>query len=258
MCLGILTLCCLSVLKPRMIELIALISNIIMIGCFIWSAIGIPWEVVNTGGKVVFYIAFGFAVIAIIILIIIMVLRCQNTINGEKNSLGLCLLITIIIVNIIGFVFLIIAEILIINKMRDEDRHSNWRDWTYNSNDYKISGGDWAASAVSFTIIQVFWIILSFCCTCLYKLVDLRTNDCYADYLAECGECNEHRDSTNNQTDNRPTLNFIGYDKNGAPIYQGQPVPIVNPTSPVININNVNPIQIPNKAPTSKTNYGIV
>lgn len=259
MCLGILTFCCLAVLKPQIIEVIALISNFIMIGCFVWSIIGIPWDVINTGGKVLFYISFGFAIIAIILLIGIMIVRCQGTINGEKNGCGLCSLITLIVIDIVGFVLLIITEFIIINKMHDKNKASHWRGWSYNSKEDEISGSEWAAAAGSFSVIEVFWIIHTFCCICLYRLVDIRTNECYADYLAECAECNTVNPvTTNNITDNRPSLNFIGYDKNGAPIYQGQPVPIVNQNYPVINVNHVDPIKVPTKMPTSKTNYGIV
>ena len=47
--------CCLMTLKPRCIEVMALISNLVAIGFLIWGLVEIPWSDIRKGGKITFF-----------------------------------------------------------------------------------------------------------------------------------------------------------------------------------------------------------
>ena len=80
--------CCLTTLKPRIIEIVALICNIIEIGFLIWGIVDVPWSDIKMGGKVMFYIACVLVVLTFLFLLGLMCLRCGNKINTTKNSAG--------------------------------------------------------------------------------------------------------------------------------------------------------------------------
>ena len=218
MCLSLSCFCCLSSLRPKFIELIALIANIIIIGLFAWSLIGIPWNMVRKSGKILLFVSFAFSILCLLVLLFLIFLRCRGTINGEKNGCAICFIIVLIIFDIIGFIVLVIGEALILHDMRDGDDYRGWH------TDNKIKSGEWIAAAASPSLIEILWLIHFYCALCLHTLIDLRTSLSSADYL------NESFDSKNNKEVSKSSLPFTGYDQNGAPIYSGAQANInVNP-----------------------------
>ena len=125
--------CCLTGLKPRIIEFLALLCNLVEIGFLIWGIIDIPWDDISTGGKIMYYITCGAIVVTFLLLLLLMCLRCGNTINTTKNDLGKCLCITMVVFDILAFILIIIAEIIIIYNMDDKDD-----DYNYNNGYYDV------------------------------------------------------------------------------------------------------------------------
>ena len=118
--------CCLLAVRPRYIELIALLANVIEIGFLIWGIVGIPWGDLNTASKVCYYITCGLVLMTFILLIILMILRCNKSINNSRNSTGKCLSITNTVIDVLAFIMIIVSECLILYKMYDLDY-----DWDY-------------------------------------------------------------------------------------------------------------------------------
>ena len=63
--------CCLMTVKPRVIEIIALICNIIEIASLAWGIADIPWDDVSKGGKITFYIGCAFVILTLLFLIVL-------------------------------------------------------------------------------------------------------------------------------------------------------------------------------------------
>ena len=225
--------CCLSALKPKCIEVIALICNILEIGFLIWGIIKIPCNDIKIGGKIVFFIPCAFVVLTLLILLILMCFRCANKINTSKNGTAKCLCIVMIVFDILSEILVVIAEIIIINNMRDKDGYSYGYGYGYDYYDYnrrnynnsKYSNGEWAAAVISVSIAEVALMIHCYCANFLLKLINAKTNKSYLDYIETRSQENnitrnvEVFNSPQNQTNTQ--LNFIGYDQYGHPIYSG-------------------------------------
>ena len=219
--------CCLTTLKPRCIEIMALICNIVEIGFLIYAIAGIPWDPIRNGGKIVFYITCALAVISLIILILLMCLRCGNKINTTKNSAGKCLCVTEIVIDILAGILIIIAEIIILHDMYDKD---DWYDDYYRRRrgrrDSNFSDAEWICVYFSLTGYEFALAIHFYCVSFLIKLISAKTDLSYLKYL-ETKEENSYVARTMNVFTNPPNqnnnsqLNFLGYDQNGHPIYAG-------------------------------------
>ena len=216
-------------LKPRVIEVIALLANLIEIGFLIWGIVDIPWEDINIGGKILYYVSCGLVVLTFLITIILMILRCGNKINRSQNSTGKCLCIIALICDLIAEITIIIAEIIILYKMKDKDDDYT-SDQSYYSNrrrynDSRYSNREWAAAAISITAAEICLGIHCYCISFLLKLIVAKTNMSYLKYTESqdsngiisrtINVLNGPQDLNNNQ------LNFLGYDQNGHPIYSG-------------------------------------
>ena len=218
--------CCLTTLKPRIIEIVALICNIIEIGFLIWGIVDVPWSDIKMGGKVMFYIACVLVILTFLFLLGLMCLRCGNKINTTKNGAGKCLCITDLVFDILAEIAIIIAEIIILNNMNDKDDNSFFDyGYRYNSRYSKYSRREWAAAAISITAAEIFIGLHCYCVSFLLKLIYLKTNLSYLKYR----DTQEPNDDIigrtinvfNTQDNNVNQLKFLGYDKDGHPIYSG-------------------------------------
>ncbi len=226
--------CCLMTLKPRVIEVIALIANLIEIGFLIWGIAGIPWDDISTGGKILFYAACAVVVLTFFITLILMCLRCGNKINTTKNSTGKCICITGIVLDIIGEILIIIAEIVILYKMYDKDDEYYYGDDGYYNDRYRrrrrwdslYSDSEWAAAIVPPSAAEIGLGIHLYCLSFLLKLIYFKTNKSYLRYKETEENPNDIFSRTINAMNSPPEitnnqLNFLGYDQNGHPIYSG-------------------------------------
>ena len=227
--------CCLTTLKPTTIEIMALICNVIEIGCLIWGAVDIPWDYLNTGGKVMYAITCVVIVITLILLLILMCLRCGNKINNSKNQLGICLCITMIVFDVLGLILVIISEIIILSKMFDvDDVHYHHRRGYSNG---IFEDHEWAAAFISMSATEVCTALHFICGNFLLKLIQYKTDKCYAEYMGVNNADIIRTVEVVNRTDSNPNqLNFIGYDQNGHPIYSGNQQYVLQ--NPIVVNNN--------------------
>jgi hypothetical protein len=218
--------CCLTTLKPKTIEIIALLCNIVSIGFLIWGVVDIPWNDISTAGKIFFFITCGCVVVTLIFLLGLMCIRCSGKINTSKNSSAKCLCITMIVFDILAFILIIISEIIIFYNMDDKDYDYYYDDYNYRRRRTKYSNREWAASVISISAAEIAIICHSYCANFLLKLISAKTDTSYLDYMEQKEDnnivsrtINVMNQPTNNVRNNQ--LTFIGYDKNGHPIYQG-------------------------------------
>ena len=263
--------CCLLTLKPKYVELIGLLANVVEIGFLIWGIAGIPWSDLNTGSKVCFFITCGLVLITLIILVILMILRCNNTINNSRNSTGKCLCIAALIIDILAFIMIIITEAIILYKMYDLDYNGGYRNGRryYGRNGY-FSGAEWAAAVISTSAAEIGIMVHTYCISFLMKLIHLRTDLSYYEYNKNLPS---NRDSSNNDGNlattvnvypvppNNNNLSFLGYDKDGRPIYAGNDqyrtinAPVINqPNAYQNNTNNRNTNNINQNINTNNIN----
>ena len=241
---------CLYSVRPRLVEVIALIFTIIGICFYIWGIVDIPWDDISKGGKAFYYIGGIFQVLVFLIILILMCLRIGNKINDSQNGTGKCLVITLIILEILGLIIVVIGQIIIFINMGD--KNDEYYDNNYNSDNRrgrwrsKYSRREWWSTTCSVTAAEIALVIDIICTEYLIKVIYAKTSQCYYDYLDQQNK-NNNIDSTNNingysrninifnapPQNNQNYLTFIGYDKDGHPIYSGNnqyysqnPVPI--------------------------------
>ena len=253
--------CCLLAVRPKFIELIALLANVVEIGFLIWGIAEIPWSDLNNGSKVCYYISCGLVLMTFILLIILMILRCNKTINNSRNSTGKCINISDVVIDVLAFIMIIVSELVILNKMYDLD--DDWDYWYrrgrryYDRGDGYFSNSEWAAAVFSTTVTEICILVHFYCVSFLYKLIHLKTDLSYSEYQDKYNPENNivYNTSTGN-IPNATTVNvyssppnyinnnmtFLGYDKDGRPIYAGNDryrtinAPIV--AQPNVNQNN--------------------
>ena len=223
--------CCLMALKPRIIEVIALIANLVEIGFLIWGIVEIPWKDISTGGKILFFASCFLILFTFIITLILMCLRCGNKINTTKNNVGKCLCITMIVFDILAEILIIIAEIVILYNMRDKDDDYFINNYDYDYNRRRryrnglYSDSEWAAAIISVTAAEIALGIHCYCASFLLKLIWVKTNMSYLKYNETNNPDNIFSRSIsvfNSPQDINPNqLKFLGYDQNGHPIYSG-------------------------------------
>ena len=260
--------CCLFAVRPRYVELLAFLANLIEIGFLIWGIVGIPWDDISTGGKVCYYITCGLIIITFILLIILMILRCRGTINSVSNKTGIALCISTLIFDFLAFVMIIISEGIILYRMWDlDDDHDYWRGRRSYRSDY-FSDSEWAAATFSTSAAEIGILAHFYCVSFLLKLIRLKTPLSYAEYMDSKNNVSNNSSGNNLYSDNNSSgipattinvfntppnnqnqLTFLGYDKDGHPIYAGNnqfrmvSPPAVNQpyvVQPYINQPNIN------------------
>lgn len=229
---------CLNEVKPRIIEVCILAFTIIGIGFLVWGIVEIPWDDISTGGKIFFYIGCACIVLNLLFLLILMLFRIGNKINKSLNGAGKCLSITMLVIEILGIIAFIISEIIIFINMRDKD------DKYYDTYNYsrrrwrtKYSRAEWAAVVCSLTAGEVALGLNILFTDFLIKAIFAKVNTPYSRYLETKNGINvTNVTNANNVTENTRSVNilnyppiqngqdvltFIGYDKDGHPIYSG-------------------------------------
>ena len=223
-------------MKPRNIELITLLFTVIAIGVLIWGLVDIPFDDIVNSGKIFYIIGCILVVLVFIILLCLMCLRIGNKINESLNEAGKGLCLALLIVDVLAFIAIVVSEVIILVDMGNKDD-----DYFYENNIRRFRGKgefsrrDWAAAGISTTVAAVAMALNVLCLDSLYKTIKSKTNLSYEDYLESqkpngmTGDKKVEEVSKtvaifnsppNNQT-NQNFLSFIGYDKDGHPIYSG-------------------------------------
>jgi len=241
--------CCLFTLKPMCVEIMALIANLFEIGFLIWGIIDIPWDDLNKGSKICFYVTCGLVVLSFLLLLILMCFRCSKTINTSKNRTGYCISITDLIVDILAFILIIVSEGLILYKMWDIDDDLGYLNHRRNRRyDSYFSDTEWACVVISLSAAEIAILVHTYCISFLSRLIYLKTNLSYKEYMDSIEPNNNEISfpravnvfqSPPNYDYNNNNLTFLGYDKDGHPIYSGNTTyQIIN--TPVITNQNLN------------------
>ena len=154
--------CCFKSMRPNVIALIAIISNLIAVAFLIWGLADLIWY--RKGRKALYIISFVLLCLTLILLVIIIVflnLRIgPNFMTIYKVGKIICLLI--IGLCILAFIFLLISEILILIDYNDiEDLLGPGRN---------ISSHDWAAAILPGILGLIASVIVSLCANVLYKI----------------------------------------------------------------------------------------
>ena len=149
-------------MRPNVIALIAIISNLIAVAFLIWGLADLIWY--RKGRKALYIISFVLLCLTLILLVIIIVflnLRIgPNFMTIYKVGKIICLLI--IGLCILAFIFLLISEILILIDYNDiEDLLGPGRN---------ISSHDWAAAILPGILGLIASVIVSLCANVLYKI----------------------------------------------------------------------------------------
>ena len=170
--------CCFFKLRPKCIQLIALLANLVVIALLIWGMIDIPWSYLSKGIKICYYIICGLIIINLILLFILIIFRCIGTINSKYNfiSKGFCLIACIF--DCVASIIMIVSAIIILYKMYKLDKETDlWP--VYNS----LFSSEERAAVIFSTIIAVIPLVWHFfCVSFLYILITCRTNFSYNDY----------------------------------------------------------------------------
>ena len=206
--MGICCCCCLINLKPRCIEIITLIINLIEIGFMIWGIIGIQWEIIKIGGKIIYLIPFVFVVFTLLFLFILMYFRCRNKINTSKNSTAKYLCIIMEVFDFLSMILILTAMIIISDSLA-------------NSHDDEV---EWEVTYACIIISNTLPGIHYFCVDFLLKLISVKTNLGYLEYINSKEQENIVRtvnalNSPQNNEENH--INILGVDQNGHPFYYG-------------------------------------
>ena len=137
------------------------------------------------------------------------------------------------IIEILGFLIIIVSEIIILVNMGDKnDKYLDENDWSRRSRwRSKYSRREWWATICAVTAGEVALALDAICTDYLIKVIYAKTNLPYDDYLKEenkiviTDKVSEPNISRSINVFNTPpqqnVLTFIGYDKDGHPIYSG-------------------------------------
>jgi len=245
--------------RPRAIEGLMLLFTVIAIGLLVWGIIGIPWDDIYTSCLVLYVIGGGILILALIFLIILMVLRINDRINGSQNSCGICVAYAFGVTAIISFVIIVIDEIIILYNMNDED-YDHYRGHRWRGRDGKFSGSEWAAVIIATTGACIAMALSVVCLNDLIKVIKAKTSLSYKNYMDTQHNVTSTNTGNNTSMNIMPTnnnttqtrtiqiyntppvnqnyLSLIGYDQTGHPIYSGN-VQYVS-QNPNINKNVIN------------------
>ena len=220
--------CCLTALKPKCIEIFALVCNIIEIITLLWVIIDIPWKDISIGGIIIFFVSCIFIILSFIILLFLICLRCNNKINENKNGTGKCLCLLIIILLILSEILIIIDEIIILFNMDEKNDFYSYYDLNENRKTKKYAQRKWASVIIGLTFVEIALGFHIYCISFLIKLIYVKTNLSYLEYIENQKDNNSIFSNSINifnkaHNHNINQLNVYGYNKNVNPSYNFPP-----------------------------------
>lgn len=156
--------CCFKNMRPNTIALIGIISNLIAVIFLIWGLADLDWPYFRKGRKALYIISFVFLCLTLALLIVVIIFA--NLRNGPNfmtfNNIGKILCLIIIGLSILAFIFLLIAEILILVDYSDIEKA--WPIGRF------FPSHDWAAAILPGILGLIASIIVPLCANVLYKM----------------------------------------------------------------------------------------
>ena len=248
---------CLNEVSPKVLESLTLVSSLVGIGFLIWGIVDIPWDDIDDAGKIFYIISGGLMILIVILILILLCLSIGNKFGTTQNGFARCLCITLLILNILALIAIIIGEIIIFSNMADEDDKYLDDNYYYNNRRRrwrgKYSRAEWASAGVSTTAFEIVIGLNILFISYLLKLALAKTNTTYNEYLEtqsknNSSDVNGLNSNKNNYSinvyntppiGNQNMLTFIGYDKDGHPIYSGANQYFTQTNAPVkANVDN--------------------
>ena len=156
--------CCFKNMNPNTIASTAIITNLMAVAFLIWGIIDIQWNWLKKARKTLYIISFSFLCLTLILMIFIIVFL--NLRIGPNfmilNKLGNLICLIIIGSCILSFIFLLIAEILILIDFNDfENILGPGRN---------ISSHEWTTVILPGLLGLIATVIISLCANVLYKI----------------------------------------------------------------------------------------
>ena len=163
--MGLLSLsCCFKSILPNPLGFTAITSNIVGIIFLVWGATELKWYWFRKARKLLYIISFVFfflTLIGLIFVILLLNIRTGQNYFINTNIIGKILCGIIIVLCILAFIFLLIAEILILKDYNDiEDILGPGRD---------IPILDWLRAILPGILGLITLVITTLCVNVLYK-----------------------------------------------------------------------------------------
>jgi len=243
--------------SPKVLESLTLVSSLVGIGFLIWGIVDIPWDDINDAGEIFYIMSGGFLIPIVILIFILLCLSIGDKFGTTQNGCARGLCITLLILNILALIAIIIGEIIIFAEMADEDDKYLDNNYYYNNRRRrwrgKYSREEWASAGVSTTAVEIVLGLNILFISYLLKLANAKTNTTYNEYLdaqsknnsSDVNGLNSNQNNyainvyNNPPNGNQNMLTFIGYDKDGHPIYSGANQYFTQTNAPVkANVDN--------------------
>ena len=230
---------CLNAVSPKVLESLTLVSSLVGIGFLIWGIVDIPWDDISDAGKIFYIMSGGFMVLIVILILILLCISIGEKFGTTQNGCARCLCITLLILNVLALIAILIGEIIIFSNMADEDDKYLDDNYYYNNRRRrwrgKYSREEWASAGVSTTAVEIVIGLNILFLSYLLRLANAKTNTSYNEYLetqsknniSDVSGLNSNKNNyainvyNNPPNGNQNMLTFIGYDKEGHPIYSG-------------------------------------
>ena len=151
-------------MSPNTIAIIGIISNLIAVIFLIWGLADLEWSVFRKARKALYIISFVIFCLTLILMILIIVFANLRSVPNfiTFNNIGKILCLITIWLCALAFIFLLIAEILILVDYSDiEEAFGPGRN---------IPSHDRAAAILPGILGLISSVIVSLCANILYKM----------------------------------------------------------------------------------------
>ena len=225
--------CCFRSCRPNCIAFTALVANIIAVAFMIWALVDLAW--MRKARKPLYIIAFVILCVTLVLLIVVLILLNLRVGNNyvTYNNIGRIFSLIIIILAILAFIFLLVAEILLLYDYVDLEKALG--------KGRQIPSHDWAACILPGILGLIASIIIALCANVLYRIFYDNILGSYLDY-----QNNSPVHINNNSMSTLPNVsqNPVAVTINNPQIVTPPIIPNVQPVQPAI------PAVVPNiKAP---------
>lgn len=227
-------LCCLTSQTANCLEFSLIIQNSLSLIFYIWAFAGIQWKLAKKGGIALFVITFIFLLYSIFTIIYFFFLRKLKKINTTKNSLVKILGYIMYIIDFLGLLFVLIAEIIVANGFNQKIKEVASTLKSGETTQNPVNKSSYLAMYIAVTSIEILWLINMLFWASDMILIRLRIDGPYDKYVREANNAANIQRQVQivgpmgqqqmgvGGNGIMGGLVIVGYDENGDPLY-GQP-----------------------------------